>query len=49
MINTRGNKYSKRHISLDVRSFEFWDFSWEETGSYDLQAFTDYILETTKH
>ncbi len=45
--NSRGNKYSKRHIKLDTESEEFWDFSWEELGTYDLPAFTDYILGIT--
>jgi lysosomal acid lipase/cholesteryl ester hydrolase len=45
LSNSRGNKYSKRHVSLSSDSLEFWDFSWEEVGSFDLPALTDYILE----
>lgn len=43
--NMRGNKYSKNHTTLSVQSEEYWDYSWEECGVYDLPAFTDYVLE----
>ena len=26
--NSRGNKYSKAHITLDIDSKEYWDFGW---------------------
>jgi lysosomal acid lipase/cholesteryl ester hydrolase len=42
--NSRGNKYSRRHTTLGTETEEFWNFSWEELGIYDLPAFTDYIL-----
>ena len=42
--NSRGNKYSRKHVSLNTESKEFWNFSWEELGTYDLPAMTDYIL-----
>lgn len=45
--NNRGNKYSRRHQTLSPESEKFWDFSWEELGTYDLPAFTEYILATT--
>ncbi|KAF2359396.1 AB-hydrolase lipase domain [Trinorchestia longiramus] len=46
--NARGNIYSLNHTTLDVKSFEFWDFSFDEMGKYDLPAVIDYILTTTK-
>jgi lysosomal acid lipase/cholesteryl ester hydrolase len=45
--NTRGNKYSKSHISMAIESEAFWDFTWEELGTHDLPAFTDYVLAQT--
>ncbi|CAH0715863.1 unnamed protein product, partial [Brenthis ino] len=48
MGNSRGNRYSRRHISLnpDVDA-KFWDFSFNEIGYYDLPAFIDKILNET--
>ncbi|XP_059055703.1 lipase 3-like [Achroia grisella] len=45
--NARGNKYSRRHISLQPSEAVFWDFSWHEIGSYDLPAMIDYSLHKT--
>lgn len=42
--NNRGNKYSKEHLYLKPTSKEFWDYDWEEIGTYDVPAMTDYIL-----
>lgn len=49
LFNSRGNKYSKNHITLDTSSEEYWDFSWEEVGVIDLPALTDYILQNTAY
>ncbi|XP_061719786.1 lipase 1-like [Cydia pomonella] len=46
--NTRGNKYGRRHKYLDPDTdAEFWDFSFHETGYYDLAALVDFILVST--
>lgn len=42
--NFRGNKYSKKHLYLSEFQKEFWNYSWEEFGLYDIPAFTDYVL-----
>lgn len=49
LINNRGNFYSKKHISKDLRGFfgEFWDFSWDLIGLYDYSAFIDFVREKT--
>ncbi|CAG9826769.1 unnamed protein product [Diabrotica balteata] len=46
--NTRGNLWSRNHKRLnpDIDA-EFWDFSFELTGRYDVAAKIDYILKTT--
>ncbi|KOB70584.1 Lipase [Operophtera brumata] len=46
--NARGNYYSRQHISLNPDSIlnkDFWRFSWDQIGLYDLPAFIDYILK----
>ncbi|KAK4007766.1 gastric triacylglycerol lipase [Daphnia magna] len=45
--NARGNAYSKRHVKLDVNEEEFWDFSWDEIGRYDIPACINYVLRKT--
>ncbi|KAJ4452217.1 hypothetical protein ANN_03735 [Periplaneta americana] len=48
MFNARGNLYSTKYTpERDPRTKEFWDFSWHESGVYDLPAVIDYILEMT--
>jgi len=47
MGNARGNKYSKKHVSLTVKDKEFWQFSWHEMGVYDIPAVIDYTLAQT--
>lgn len=43
--NFRGNTYSKAHISLSPKNLTFWDFSWHESGIYDLPAMITYIVK----
>ncbi|XP_045497930.1 lipase 1-like [Colias croceus] len=45
----RGNKYSRRHVSLDpdIEAEQFWNFTFTEIGNYDLPAFIDYVLQET--
>jgi pimeloyl-ACP methyl ester carboxylesterase len=45
--NARGNKYSKRHVSMTDKDKEFWNFSWNEMGKYDVPAVLNYILDKT--
>lgn len=46
--NYRGNTYSKGHCSLDPAKKDFWRFSWDEMGKYDIPAMIDHILDTTQ-
>ena len=45
--NNRGNYFSKDHVHFTPDEKEFWDWDWEEMGTYDLPAMIDYILITT--
>lgn len=48
MANARGNYYSRGHARLSVDSEEFWRFSWQEMGEFDLPATIDYIRKVKK-
>lgn len=51
MGNTRGNKYSRDHLTLDPDEpsyqDQFWDISFEEMGYYDYPAMINYVLTLT--
>ncbi|CAB3259881.1 unnamed protein product [Arctia plantaginis] len=50
MGNFRGNRYSRRHVTLNpdsIFNIDFWKFSWDEHGNYDLPAIIDYALAHT--
>jgi len=47
LANSRGNTYSRRHITLSPDEKPFWDFSSDEMGRYDIPANIEYILEAT--
>lgn len=41
--NSRGNKYSMEHKSLDPKKKDYWMFSFEEMGDHDIPALLEYI------
>ncbi|XP_013183085.1 lipase 3-like [Amyelois transitella] len=45
--NARGNKHSRRNLDVPPACGEFWHFSFDEIGRYDIPAMIDYTLETT--
>ena len=47
MSNSRGNTWSKRHVSLDPKSKEFWRFTWDEMAQYDIVSNVEYVLNAT--
>ncbi|XP_022837834.1 lipase 1-like [Spodoptera litura] len=48
VMNYRGNRYARRHTSMDADSNqEYWDFSLTEIGYYDVPANIDYVLKKT--
>jgi len=48
LANTRGNKYSNGHVSLDNQSDAYWSFNIDDIASLDLPSTIDYILKLTK-
>ncbi len=46
--NSRGNVYSRDHVRLNPnKDKEFWDYSFQEMGEYDVPANVDYITRVT--
>ncbi|VVD06151.1 unnamed protein product [Leptidea sinapis] len=45
--NFRGNRYSRKHVTINPDQERFWDFSFEEFGIYDIPALIDTILNST--
>lgn len=47
--NHRGNVYSRQHVRLDPnRDPEYWDYTFDEHGYYDIPALVDYVLAITQ-
>ena len=42
MGNARGNTYSRKHSRLQESDEEFWKFTWDEMGYYDIPAELNY-------
>eukprot|EP00063_Salmo_salar_P038923 XP_014013758.1 PREDICTED: lysosomal acid lipase/cholesteryl ester hydrolase-like isoform X2 [Salmo salar] len=45
--NSRGNTWSRRHLTLSPDHNEFWQFSYDEMAKKDLPAVVNHILKTT--
>ncbi|XP_023953063.1 lipase 1-like [Bicyclus anynana] len=48
IFNARGNRYCKEHVK-EIPQKLFWDFSYEEIGSYDVPATINYVLSETNY
>lgn len=47
LANARGNCYSRGHVSVNTNFRQFWNFTWQEVGEYDLPAILHYIRNAT--
>ncbi|XP_075530271.1 gastric triacylglycerol lipase-like [Dermacentor variabilis] len=47
LINSRGTPYSNYHKTLTTKDPEFWEWSFDEIGRYDLAATIDYVTHVT--
>ena len=47
LTNNRGNKYSMNHRYTDEKDDDYWKFSLQEMGLYDVPANIDFILKLT--
>ncbi|CAO2202651.1 unnamed protein product [Urochloa humidicola] len=47
IANTRGTRWSRRHVSLDPSSRLYWNWSWDDLVVNDLPAMVDYVSRQT--
>lgn len=45
--NTRGNKFSRAHKTLDINKKEFWEYSFMQMGQFDVPANLQYVKDHT--
>jgi len=45
--NSRGTVYSNSHLNLTIEDKEYWQFTYNEMGMYDVPANLKYILNVT--
>ncbi|XP_051769975.1 gastric triacylglycerol lipase [Ctenopharyngodon idella] len=45
--NSRGNTWSRKHVSLDPKQKEYWEFSHDELAKKDLPAVINFITKAT--
>lgn len=45
--NNRGTINSYLHVNLTVKDAEYWDYSFDEMGRYDLPSNIDFVLNKT--
>ncbi|KAG6594169.1 Gastric triacylglycerol lipase [Phytophthora cinnamomi] len=48
LANNRGTTWSREHLTYTDDDDEFWEFTWEDMGKYDLPAEINYVLNKTK-
>ena len=49
MGNNRGTEYSQKHDVLSPTESEFWNFTWETMGRYDIPAMIETVKKVTGH
>ncbi|KAG1704280.1 hypothetical protein DVH05_006289 [Phytophthora capsici] len=47
LANNRGTTWSREHLTYTDDDDEFWEFSWEDMGKFDLPAEINYVLNET--
>ncbi|KAK6267170.1 hypothetical protein QUC31_018007 [Theobroma cacao] len=47
IANSRGTRFSRKHVSLDPSQPDFWNWSWDELVTYDLPAVFDFVFNQT--
>ena len=49
MGNLRGNSYSRNHTVMSPSQFEFWNFTFDDMGRYDVPASLNFLTNNTDH
>ncbi|KAA8548224.1 hypothetical protein F0562_004515 [Nyssa sinensis] len=47
IANTRGTRFSRRHVTLDPTNPDFWNWTWDDLVSHDLPAAIDFAFKQT--
>ncbi|XP_072395812.1 lipase member N-like [Diabrotica undecimpunctata] len=47
LINFRGTEYSQKHVNLTKEDREYWNFSWHESGYYDIPKVLELVSNIT--
>ncbi|CAK9143318.1 unnamed protein product, partial [Ilex paraguariensis] len=47
IANTRGTRFSRRHVSLDPGNPDFWNWTWDDLVTHDLPAVLDFVFKQT--
>lgn len=45
--NTRGTRFSRRHLTLDPAKPEYWNWTWDELAIHDLPTVADLVFNQT--
>ncbi|KAN0034469.1 hypothetical protein ACTFIV_000982 [Dictyostelium citrinum] len=45
--NVRGTIYSNKHLNYTIDDVEYWNFSFDEMGQFDLPCIVDYVINVT--
>ncbi|KAK4417887.1 Triacylglycerol lipase 2 [Sesamum alatum] len=45
--NLRGTQFSRRHLTIDPSNPQFWDWTWDELATHDLQSVIDFVFKQT--
>ncbi|XP_049346463.1 triacylglycerol lipase 2-like [Solanum verrucosum] len=49
IANTRGTRYSLRHLNLHSYNPDYWNWSWDDLVVHDLPTFVNLVYEQTGH
>ncbi|KAL7145944.1 hypothetical protein ABFS83_06G008100 [Erythranthe nasuta] len=47
--NTRGTRFSRRHLTLDPTDPEYWNWTWDELVTHELPSIIGFVFKQTGH
>ncbi|KAK4417888.1 Triacylglycerol lipase 2 [Sesamum alatum] len=45
--NVRGTRFSRRHLTLDSNNSQFWNWTWDDLVTHDLQSVIELVFQQT--